>query len=80
MILGWNMKRRECFEAKVVKALDAMECMLQVLEYRKGEMFAKHVTFTVTYGTKHASIDPFLAKLADYIAAQMQAHYKEFKQ
>jgi 5'-deoxynucleotidase YfbR-like HD superfamily hydrolase len=67
------------FEARVVKALDKIEAMSQVLESREGHMFPEHLTFTTKYGSKGASVDPAIEEYAAYIAEQMQNQFKEFK-
>jgi putative hydrolase of HD superfamily len=67
------------FEAQVVKALDKIEAMTQVLEWRKGHMFPEHLAFTTKYGSKNASVDPAIEEYAAYIAEQMQNQFKEFK-
>jgi 5'-deoxynucleotidase YfbR-like HD superfamily hydrolase len=56
------------FEARVVKALDKIEAMSQVLESREGHMFPEHLTFTTKYGSKGASVDPAIEEYAAYIA------------
>ncbi len=76
--LWLEYEKKDCFEAKVVKALDVIECMLQVLEYRKGYMFRKHQTFTIEYGKRYANVDPFIASLAETIENKMKEQYKEF--
>lgn len=77
--LWLEYEKRECFEAKAIKALDAIECSLQIMEYRKGYVFPKHLTFNIDYVTKHAKVDPFLQDLANYVAVDMKTKYKEFK-
>jgi len=67
------------FEAQVVKALDKIEAMSQVLEWREGHMFPEHLAFTTKYGSKGASVDPAIGEYAAYIAEQMQNQFKEFK-
>ena len=53
--LWLEYEKRESFESKIVKALDAIECMLQVYEYRKSKMFKNHLDFTIEYGTRNSS-------------------------
>lgn len=75
----WLEYEEECsFEARVVKALDRIECELQVLEYRKGHMFKNHLEFTFTYGFEKANIDPAIAAFGEYIKAELNRLYKEF--
>jgi putative hydrolase of HD superfamily len=66
------------FEARVVKALDKIEAMMQVLEWRDGHMFKQHLEFTVNYGQKGSDVDPAIAEYAAYIAGQMRERFKEF--
>lgn len=67
------------FEARVVKALDKIEAMTQVLEWRNGHMFKEHLEFTLKYGKKGANVDPAIAEYAAYVAALMQQRYRKFK-
>ena len=80
-LLGlWHeYENQESFEAKVIKALDKIECMLQVLEYRNGEMFEAHKDFTIQYGLKYADIDPAIKEFGEKIADQIRARFKNFQ-
>lgn len=69
---------QECFEAKVVKALDKIECLLQVLEYSNGNLFKDHLEFSISYGLKHANIDPAIKSFGEEIAQEMRNSYKEY--
>lgn len=69
---------QECFEAKVVKALDKLECLLQVLEYSKGILFKNHLEFNISYGLKHADVDPAIKIFGEEIAQKMRDSYKEY--
>ena len=75
--LDYEMQRN--FEAKVVKALDKIECMLQVLEYRKGNLFKEHYDFTIKYGLKYAKVDPAIKEFGEFIAEQIRRSFKEFR-
>lgn len=66
------------FEAKVVKALDKIEAMSQVLEWRQGKMFKDHLEFTTKYGSKGSDVDPAITEYAKYIADQMRKQFREF--
>jgi 5'-deoxynucleotidase YfbR-like HD superfamily hydrolase len=76
--LWLEIEALENFEAKVVKALDKIEAMSQVLDWRKGHMFPKHLEFTVTYGSKGSDVDPAIAEYAAHVAGLMRSQYKEF--
>jgi putative hydrolases of HD superfamily len=72
-------ENRKCFEAKVVKAFDRLECSLQVLEYRKGSMFKKHHKFNLDYGFRDIDVDPAIEEFGETIANVMKKRYKEYK-
>lgn len=40
------------YEAKVVKSLDKLEALLQVIQYRDGQYFEKHLEFNASYAMK----------------------------
>lgn len=67
------------FEAKVVKALDKIEAMYQVLEWREGHMFPEHLEFTIKYGSIGSDVDPAITEYSTYIEKQMRERYREFK-
>jgi putative hydrolase of HD superfamily len=67
------------YEAKVVKSLDRIEALIQVLEYRKGHLFSGHLEFNISYALKGSEIDPAIAKFGIHIAEQMKKKYKKFK-
>lgn len=76
----WNeAESQETFESKVVMKLDKMEASLQVLRYRKGEVFPAHKEFMLTYNLQGNNIDPALEALAKEIAEEIEKQYKEFK-
>jgi len=77
--LWLGYEKKESYEAKVVKALDRIECMMQVLEYRKGHMFKKHLEFTINYSITGSEIDPAIEKLGKHIANELKKKFKEFK-
>lgn len=72
-------EEQDCFEAKVVKSLDKIECMLQVLEYRKGNMFKDHLDFTIKYGMKGSEVDPAVKEFGQLIANKLKNKFVEFK-
>ncbi|HCC83491.1 TPA: hypothetical protein DEP96_01425 [Candidatus Uhrbacteria bacterium] len=76
--LWQESEANETFEARVVKALDKIEALLQVLEYRQGHMFPAHLEFTINYGLKYADVDPAIRAFGDMIAEEMRRKYKEF--
>ena len=48
--LWLEFEKQECFEAKVVKAIDKFEAKLQASEYRQGSWFKDHLAWTLAYG------------------------------
>jgi len=66
------------FEARVVKALDKIEAMTQVLEWRDGHMFKEHLEFTMKYGQKGSDIDPAIAEYSAYVADLMRQRFRDF--
>ena len=52
---------------------------MQVLEYRQGHLFEKHLEFTIEYSLKYANIDPAIEEFGNMIAAEMKQKYREFK-
>jgi putative hydrolase of HD superfamily len=67
-----------CFEAKVVLALDKIEALLQVLEYRQGHMFPEHLEFSTKYALKYADVDPAIRAFAESIVKEMRIMFKPF--
>lgn len=67
------------YEAKVVKSLDKLEALLQVIQYRGGQYFQKHLEFNETYAMKWSDIDPALAEFGHLLITEMKKNYKEFK-
>lgn len=75
----WNeAEENKTFEARVVKALDKLECTLQVLEYRDGHMFKDHFAFSVKYGMKYADVDPAIRAFGEEITKRMQEKFREY--
>lgn len=77
--LWLEYEKKECYEAKVVKALDALECMLQVLEYKKGEMFPAHLSFTVDTVDDTQILTLLFHLSQKKLLRKMKKKYKEFK-
>lgn len=67
------------YEAKVVKSLDKLEALLQVIQYRGGQYFPKHLEFNASYAMKGSDIDPALAEFGNLLITEMKKNYKEFK-
>lgn len=75
--LWLEYETRESFEAKVVKAFDRLEAMLQVLEYRKGkEMAPGHLKFTIEYPGKVADVDPVINKFWKLLSRELKKNYR----
>lgn len=72
-------EKQECFEAKVVKAIDKFEGKLQASEYRNGSWFKDHFTWTLAYGKNAFTIDPVFQELMDVLKVQMGETYTEYK-
>lgn len=66
------------FEAKVVKTLDKIEALIQVLEYTKGNLFAEHLEFASHYSLKGSDIDPAIEQFGQYVFAEVRKNYKKF--
>lgn len=77
--LWLEFEEQKSYEAKVVKSLDRLEAVLQVLEYSKGSLFATHLEFNKAYGLKGSDADPATQELGQIIIAKMQKKFKEFK-
>jgi putative hydrolase of HD superfamily len=77
--LWLEYEKQDCFEAKVVKSLDKVESLLQVLEYRNGHMYPKHLDFSINYYHKFLDVDPFITQFIEYLLEKMKKNYKEFK-
>lgn len=76
--LWLEYENQSSFEAKVVKALDKLECLLQVLEYTQGVMFKPHLDFSIDYALKYADVDPSIREYADLIVSNLKKKYKEY--
>jgi putative hydrolases of HD superfamily len=77
--LWLEIETTSSFEAKVVKALDKIDAMTQVLEMQQGHMFPEHLEFTIKYGSKGSDIDPAISEYASHIAKELRTQYHEFK-
>lgn len=76
--LWQEIEEMTSFEAQVVVALDKIEAMLQVLEYRDGSMFKDHLKFTTEYGSKYADVDPAIKEYAKSISDKMKKKFIEY--
>jgi len=76
--LWLEYEEQKSFESKVIKSLDRLECLLQVLEYRKGHLFEKHFEFNLNYTFKGSDIDPAIFKLGSLVKAEMCKKFHEF--
>lgn len=66
------------FESRVVKSLDHLEAVIQVLEYTQGVMFPAHLEFNLKYGLKGSDVDPAIEQLGTEIAQRTSSAYQEF--
>lgn len=64
-------EKQECYEAKIVKAVDKLEGKLQAAEYAKGNMVATHLDFSLKYGMEAIEVDPALAELGEAVCGEM---------
>lgn len=76
--LWTECEEQTSFEGKVIKALDKIEAMQQVLEYRDGHVFPEHLKFNISYGLKYADVDPAIKEFGDALAEEMRTRYKPF--
>lgn len=72
-------EENQTFEARVIKALDKLECVLQVFEYRGGHLFPSHLEFNVSYGLKYVDVDPAIKEFGELIAEKMRTQFQEFQ-
>ncbi len=77
--LWLEFEKQESFESRVIKSLDKIEACLQVLEYRQGHMFPKHLEFTTTYGVKGSDVDPAIDKFAKLVIGEIKNRFKPFE-
>ncbi len=77
--LWQEFEDQQAFEARVIKSLDRIEALLQVLQYRGGHLFPGHLEFNITYGLKGSDVDPAVHKFGQLIAQKMRDQYREFK-
>ena len=76
--LWLEYEQQESFEAKLIKSLDKIEALMQVLHYRKGHLYKDHLEFNKKYALKGSDIDPVIAEFGNLIASEMEKMYKEF--
>jgi 5'-deoxynucleotidase YfbR-like HD superfamily hydrolase len=77
--LWLEYEKQDCFEAKVVKAIDRFEGKLQASEYRNGIWFKEHLEWTLTYGEEKFAIDGALQELLHILQKEMLDQYTEYK-
>ena len=77
--LWLEFEKQECYEAKIVKAIDKLEGKLQAYEYSKGVVFKEHYDFMLTYGVASYKADPALEEFGDILLKKFEQDYKEFK-
>ena len=78
--LWLESEKKESFEAKVVKALDKIEALLQILSWTDGRMFKKHLDFTVLYSRRALGVDPFIDELWKLLTDRLQETFTEIKE
>lgn len=66
-------------EAKIVKALDKIECIMQVNEYRHGNLFPKHQKFNLKYISKYADTDLEIKKFTQILVNKLNKNFKEYR-
>ena len=76
--LWLEYEKQECFESKIVKAIDKIEGKLQAAEYTKGTMFKDHLDFSIKYGMNTFDVDPFISELGAHTNEELQKDFKEF--
>lgn len=76
--LWHEYEKQECFEAKIIKAIDKFEGKLQASEYRQGSWFKEHFAWTLAYGKETFTTDPALQELMDVLAEDMHSNYTEY--
>lgn len=75
----WNeCEEQSSFEARVIKALDKIEALLQVIGYQNGNLFPEHLDFTISYALKFADVDPAVRALANETANELRARFTPF--
>jgi len=77
--LWFEFEKQECYEAKIVKAIDKLEGKLQAFEYSRGEVFKEHYDFMLAYGVESYKADPALQEFGDVLHATFEENYREFK-
>lgn len=74
-----EFEKQKSYEARIVKSLDRLEAVMQVLEYRGGTLFPAHLQFNVTYGLKGSEVDPLIKEFGELIALKMKNSFREYK-
>lgn len=68
-----EMESRETLEAKIFKALDNMEAVIQHNEADISTWIPKEFTLNLTYGADKAAFSPFLAALREEVRKDTEA-------
>lgn len=74
-----ELEEQKTYEAKVVKSLDRIECCIQIIEYRKGELFPAHFDITIKWLWQYGGADPALDKFTRLMEQKYRKSYREFK-
>ena len=77
--LWLEYEKQKSREAKIVKALDRLEAVIQVVEYRGGKLFPAHLEFNVTYGLRGSEVDPVIQEFGRLVALEMKRRFIEYK-
>ena len=67
-----EMEARETLEAKIFKALDNMEAVIQHNEADLSTWIPKEYTLNLTYGADKAAFSPYLAKLRETVKEETE--------
>lgn len=74
-----ELEKQQTYESCIVKCLDRIECTMQILEYRNGEVFPEHFKITLKYLWQYSGADPILDDFCKLLEQKLRKNYKEFK-
>lgn len=77
--LWLEFELQKSLEAKIVKALDKIECIMQMYHFRGGHIFKGHLDFAKSYIFQYSKVDPIIHNFANLVFNKMKKDYKEFK-
>lgn len=77
--LWLEFEKQKSFEAKIVKALDKIECIMQMYHFRGGHIFKGHLDFAESYIFQYSKVDSIIHKYAKFVFEKMKKEFKEFK-